>query len=739
MNKYITRWIIALLSLALIGLLCVQLYWVNNAIELKRELFRQSVNGAMSAVVSKLEKREVTAAVAQTVYAATAPTPDTVILSTPTSPERQLAPPTPPEPVADASEAEAPVAAYTFDTRSNTVPTYNSAGGFALIATPNTQLQSRSAHSIDRSQPTMSLSRNGVTNQRVAASGRVIHTAQPTQVQLVHLDSMRNIMRLYFDSTALQQHLRITQRMPRISVNQSRDRSSRIQHSLTVSTEWAADTAAPMQLQHMDNNIQLSINMPEITERIEHVQTMVNEMFDDPIVVQLSEPLTEPNQAVWMYEQQPFTYTQEQRAASASRPMQRSTAVTHTNRTPRSSTQSARKPIAQAVANIMPDLPSTQRSVHDRLVSIKDMASCVVAELATGMRPLHQRISPELLDSLLRTELAQRGIALPYRYAVLSPENTFALATPATYTKELRQSAFRTALFPNDIISAPYILSLYFPGQEEFVYESMWGVLGTSLLFILLILGCFSFTLITLARQKKLSDMKTDFINNMTHELKTPIATISLASEALRDPAVRSNDNRVMRFINAIYEENRRLGSQVERVLQAAVVDRGEVRINPSTVCVHDIMSEALQTIALQVESRGGTVECHFDAEHDCIQADRIHLANMIVNLLDNANKYSPDSPRIVLSTSNTSSGVVIAVEDNGIGMSRDAQKRIFEQFYRVSTGNLHDVKGFGLGLSYVKAMVEAHGGTISVRSELRQGSRFELYLPFVGKETLHT
>lgn len=393
--------------------------------------------------------------------------------------------------------------------------------------------------------------------------------------------------------------------------------------------------------------------------------------------------------------------------------------------------------IVNPVVQVPPPVTASRPPVHERLVSIKDMACRVVMELATGSQPITQRVSPELIDSLLKVELAQRGITLPFKYAVLTSDNKFTFAQPAAYTGELRQSAFRTALYPNDIIAEPNFLSIYFPRQDEFVYESMWGVLATSLAFILLILCCFSFTVMTLFRQKKLSDMKTDFINNMTHEFKTPIATISLASEALRDPAVRGNDNRVMRFINAIHEENKRLGTQVERVLQAAVIDRGEVQLNLTPIGVHEVLQDVLQTVALQIESRGGTVECNLEAANDSIEADRVHLANVIINLLDNANKYSPELPFIRLSTHNELNGIVISVEDNGIGMSREAQKKIFEKFYRVSTGNLHDVKGFGLGLSYVKAMVEAHGGSISVRSELQHGSRFDLYFPYTVQEAV--
>ncbi len=739
MNKYTIRWVIALLSLALFGLLCVQLYWVNNAVGMKRELFRQSVNGAMSAVISKLEKREVASAVAQTVYAANMQA-DTM----------QAMPPEPaqptPEPVPVPVEAPtSPVASHSGSRLATTITTLHrtpvASGQGTLNTVPIVVSGSQRPSGMYNAISAQGTGTRTRTNQTFGIIDR-----SATPIHLIHLDSMCNTMHLYLDTSITRQQEFLTQRRsaPRITV---RNKNNNRTQQVTVRTQWEQDTAA-MQWQEsaraFSHTMEFNVNIPELEQRIEHIQTMVTEMFEEPIFVELNEPSPPPSQ-VWMCEQDHNHAVQDCysiHAATHQAKRAKLSAGTGASKVATADAPARKQPHGQKPAvrseSTTVAVADNQRSDRDKLVSIKDMASRVVTELATGIRPISQRVSSDLLDSLLRSELAQRGVTLPYHYAVLSQHNAFALATPASYNTELKQSAFRAALYPNDIIAEPYFLSIYFPNQDEFVYESMWGVLGTSMLFILLILGCFSFTLVTLTRQKKLSDMKTDFINNMTHELKTPIATISLASEALRDPAVRGSDNRVMRFINAIYEENRRLGSQVERVLQAAVIDRGEVRISPSTVCVHDILKQALQTIAIQVESRGGTVQCQFDAGRDCIQADRVHLTNIIINLLDNANKYSPDSPRIALITTNTNNGITISVEDNGIGMSRDAQKRIFEQFYRVSTGNLHDVKGFGLGLSYVKAMVEAHGGTITVRSEPRQGSRFDLFFPFAGKEAVH-
>lgn len=737
MKKYTIRWIIGLISIALLGLMCVQLYWVNNAINLKKEVFRQSVSSAMSAVVSRLEKREVASAVAQTVR---------------DIPEPEEEPPHPVEQPEPAPALPVHSIRVSSPTQSPSYPsTEQMQNAVSIRVEPSIQTDILNAQEGTRffvQQPMESRLRAmqqynaALANRQQLGKIRTTIPQTDAMLRLVNLDTMRVIL----DSAGTSQTFFIATRPQRMAVTynpptRTSSRSSSVMirtrptnNSLSVRARSSADGSGSVQtgtttglpdanmawnfaVENMDEQArQLEVHMQNMRETLEN--TFGNEQMMEDFEAFFDVPPPDPN--VWVYtnrnNEEPQTHV-----------MQPQQQKTRSDKASVTVSASASHSVAQ----------QSVRPVRDRLVSIKDMASRVVMELATGCQPIEQRVSSRLIDSLLKVELVQRGINLPFQYAVLTNDNNFTLALPTAYTGELRQSAFRTALYPNDIITQPHFLSIYFPRQDEFVYESMWGVLATSLAFILLILGCFSLTMMTLFRQKKLSDMKTDFINNMTHEFKTPIATISLASEALRDPAVRGNDNRVMRFINAIHEENKRLGTQVERVLQAAVIDRGEVQLNLAPVAVHDVLQQVLQTVALQIESRGGVIECDLEATNDIIEADRVHLANVIINLLDNANKYSPELPVIRLATRNELNGVVISVEDNGIGMSREAQKKIFEKFYRVSTGNLHDVKGFGLGLSYVKAMVEAHGGSISVRSELRHGSHFELYFPYTVQEAV--
>ena len=243
---------------------------------------------------------------------------------------------------------------------------------------------------------------------------------------------------------------------------------------------------------------------------------------------------------------------------------------------------------------------------------------------------------------------------------------------------------------------------------------------------------CFAYVINTIFKQKKLSDMKTDFINNMTHEFKTPVATISLASEMLKKNDIIDNKDKSLRYAGIIYDENKRLGEQVEKVLQMAVLDKGDFKLNKTTINAHEVIQKVIEKLSLQIESRNGKVNLILNAPHANINADEIHFTNIIFNLIDNAIKYSTDVLEITVSTETILGKLHIAITDKGIGMSKDAQKRVFEKFYRVPTGNIHNVKGFGLGLSYVKIMTEAHDGTIDVQSELGKGSTFKIILPII-------
>jgi two-component system phosphate regulon sensor histidine kinase PhoR len=376
-----------------------------------------------------------------------------------------------------------------------------------------------------------------------------------------------------------------------------------------------------------------------------------------------------------------------------------------------------------------------EEKIKARLEKLNDVMEKMAIEFAGPDNDVKSRVDSNKLDSLVRYELMNKGIDMDVNYGVLNGSNNqFLISHSSVPTATLMKSKFKTLLFPNDIVSKPDFLILYFPDTMKYVLSSMWLMVLTSSLFTFIMVFGFAYTIHVMFRQKKLSDIKSDFINNMTHEFKTPIATISLAVDSIKDPRVMSDKEKFDYFTRIIREENRRMNSQVENVLQMAQIEKGELNLRKEEVNLHSVIIQAVDLISLQVESKGGKIECHLDAERPVLIGDKIHLSNVIFNLLDNANKYTSDKPLIIVETGNLRTGIFVRISDNGMGMNKDTIKRIFEKFYRVPTGNLHDIKGFGLGLSYVKAIIEHHHGTITVDSEAGKGSTFEFYIPLKDK-----
>lgn len=381
----------------------------------------------------------------------------------------------------------------------------------------------------------------------------------------------------------------------------------------------------------------------------------------------------------------------------------------------------------------------SQHRADEQSHMIKD----VLKGLLMSDRPIEDRVNRLALDTLLRQSLADRGIDIPFAYAVRTRQQPrFLFTSLGIEAKQFDEKGYKAALFPNNFIETGNYVYVYFPTQQQFILGRLGFTFGASVVLILVILACFYIAISTIVRQKKLADIKNDFINNMTHEFKTPISTISLAVEMAQEQLGTTNSTtppepvRLSRYMGIIRDETRRLGSHVEKVLQMALLDRGEIKLNLSLVNVHDVIEKVLNNMSLQIEQRGGEVDLHFDADREVIEADELHLTNIMYNLLDNALKYSPESPHITLSTRSlpdgaSTPGVSITVADRGLGMSKEQVSRIFEKFYRVPTGNRHDVKGFGLGLSYVKKMIDEHHGQILVDSQLGKGSLFEVILPY--------
>ena len=359
----------------------------------------------------------------------------------------------------------------------------------------------------------------------------------------------------------------------------------------------------------------------------------------------------------------------------------------------------------------------------------------VMQDLMYTQRPIEERVNRFLLDSLLKKELVQNGITLPYEFAVRAQANKKALFSTAEQRPgDWEQRAYKASLFPSEMLSGNNLLYVYFPDQKSYILRNMSAMFASSGVLVLVIMICFYVAVSTILKQKKLSDIKNDFINNMTHEFRTPISTIALATDMARENASASYTPelpaRLDRYLGIIREENRRLGTHVEKVLQMALLDKGEVKLKQSTVNMHDVIARVLNNLSVQIEQRGGEVELDFEATEELVQGDEVHLSNVLYNLVDNAIKYSPDRLHLKVSTANEKGGMQIAIADEGLGLSREQIQRIFDKFYRVPTGNLHNVKGFGLGLSYVKKMIDAHGGTVQVTSQPGQGSVFSVWLP---------
>jgi two-component system, OmpR family, phosphate regulon sensor histidine kinase PhoR len=352
----------------------------------------------------------------------------------------------------------------------------------------------------------------------------------------------------------------------------------------------------------------------------------------------------------------------------------------------------------------------------------------IINKLLDYNEDVSKRIEKESLMAIIESELKNQNINLAYEFAVKDKIGRIVYAS--TSYKNNANDVYKTQLFPNDFFSAPNYLIIFFPKKDNFIVKSL-GYMGvSSILLTLIVIFSYMLTLVIILKQKKLSEMKNDFVNNMTHELKTPISTISLASQLLKDGSISENQKNLSSIALIIEEESKRLGVQVEKVLQFAIFEKGNFKFRLVNIHVEELISNVFNSFEIQVKKRGGKFTTNLKSTVSEIEGDELHLSNVLLNLLENALKYCENEPEIIISTQDTKGGITFSVKDNGIGISHEDQKKIFEKFYRVHTGNVHNVKGFGLGLSYVKAIVEAHNGAIRVNSELGKGSEFFVYLP---------
>ncbi len=352
------------------------------------------------------------------------------------------------------------------------------------------------------------------------------------------------------------------------------------------------------------------------------------------------------------------------------------------------------------------------------------------AEIELYKRPLSDRINVSYIKAEMEKELLSRDIESAFNLEISSKNAVLYTFANFSEAKPSPQNMYSTELFRADNESSSGRLSVYFPNKDDILMGNMTVMLFSSVALLLVLIGSFAYTIFTMLRQKKISEMKTDFINNMTHEFKTPVATIMIASESLKDAEIAADQQRAARLANIIYDENVRLGNHIERVLNIARLEKDNLNLEHRSVDVNDLVQAVVDSMELQLLKHGANVGMHLDATDAVVSGDELHLSNVLFNLLDNAIKYSNENPDITIKTKSGSKQIHITVADKGIGMSRDQLSKIFDQFYRIPTGNRHDVKGFGLGLSYVNDIVKRLGGKVHVRSEKDKGTTFEIILP---------
>ncbi|QKZ11896.1 sensor histidine kinase [Spirosoma sp. KUDC1026] len=626
MSKQRIRWIVALMTVGLLGLVGLQLYWIASALRLQQEQFAYKVTDALQEVVRTLERQEILYQTKQQIHSQE-------------QQERLMA-------IAKKDEKKTPAKAVES----------------ALPSQREKQIASSSRSSYTSSQPERQVSQ--------PATGIAPAGAMVVQSDVLH-PTVRPLT---------------TEQMMIV------EEFFRQQDELMALGDWQTRLA---QQQQFDRWLEYIMN--DELHRI-------NEQVAAKSAKQKADALA--------------TKERLRRIAQANK--------------------ARRKDSIEKVSAEMAGVNRPANMSQAKAEAQTDMIKGMLKGLLMSDRPVADRVNRLALDTLLRQTLIERGITIPFSYGVRTRQQpSFLFTSLSAEPEQLNTNGYKAALFPNNLVDTGNYLYVYFPNQKAFILDRLGFTFGASVVLILVILACFYIAISTIVQQKKLADIKNDFINNMTHEFKTPISTISLAVEMVQEQYGNTSresvpePDRLTRYMGIIRDETRRLGSHVEKVLQMALLDRGEIRLKLSQVNIHDVIERALNTIGLQIEQRQGEVDLDFEAENEIIEADDVHLTNIVYNLLDNAIKYSPDRLHITLQTRNLPDGISITVTDEGLGMTKEQTNRIFEKFYRVPTGNRHDVKGFGLGLSYVRKMVEEHNGQIRVESQPGKGSSFEVILPY--------
>ncbi len=380
--------------------------------------------------------------------------------------------------------------------------------------------------------------------------------------------------------------------------------------------------------------------------------------------------------------------------------------------------------LSQEMRNLVKNQYLNQRELLDRVVvNILNMSN---------NQPLSESINFKMLDQSLRAELKNNGIDIDYHFTVATSSGKELYRCP-DYDPKGEEFAFKQILMPHNAPANTAILTVHFPEMHKYLYNYVKFLLP-SIIFIIILLVTFIFTIYVSFRQKKLSEMKNDFVNNMTHELKTPVSSISLAVQMLLDPNVPKSENMTKHLSTVISDETKRLRMLIDVVLQTSIFEGRTIRFNQKNISVNTLLGDVANTFSIKARKEGGVLETDFSAEQDMVYADEMHITNVLFNIMDNAYKYRRQDVdfNLQVRTWNEDEKICIAIKDNGIGIKHDDLKKIYDKFYRVHTGNRHDVKGFGLGLAYVKNIVDLHQGTIITESEFGKGTTFIIKLPTI-------
>ena len=395
------------------------------------------------------------------------------------------------------------------------------------------------------------------------------------------------------------------------------------------------------------------------------------------------------------------------------------------------------KPIISTGKNIPQTAKTLQEILNDRYVHQRALLDEVVSSIlrTASDKPLKQRVNFKQLDAFLKSEFRNNGIDIPYHFTVTDRMGTM-IYHCSDYVPDGSENLYSHVLFKNDPPARMGMVNVHFPTLDSYIFSSVRFMIP-SVVFTFVLLVTFIFTIYIIFRQKKLTEIKNDFINNMTHEFKTPISTISLAAQMLQDPAVGKSPAMFNHISGVINDETKRLRFQVEKVLQMSMFERQKATLKMKDVNANELIAGVVKTFAIKVEKNDGTITSELEAGNPWVLVDEMHFTNVIFNLLDNAVKYKKPEGELQLhvKTWNESEKLYISIQDNGIGIKKENLKKIFDKFYRVHTGNLHDVKGFGLGLAYVKKIIQDHRGAIRAESELNVGTKFIIVLPTLKNE----